>query len=122
MALPMLFFVAAMAVRTDQTPLRSGCDSDDGVVASLPAGTPVEVRFRLSDGSDCFKVAATIDGKDVLGYVPASALTGLERYEQERSSAASVDVLRALNPVVTETKKAVAQTGDPALDRATHRF
>ncbi len=118
MALPMLFFVAAMAVRTDQTPLRSGCDAEDEVVASLPAGTPVEVRFRLSDGSDCFKVAATIDGKDVLGYIPASALTGLERYEQERSSAASVDTLRALNPVVTETKKAVAQSGDPALARA----
>ncbi len=122
MALPVLFFVAAMAVRTDQTPLRSGCDSDDTVVASLPAGTAVEVRFRLSDGSDCFKVAATIDGKDVLGYVPASALTGLERYEQELSlsgsAAASVDTLRALSPVVTETKKAVALTGDPALDRA----
>jgi tetratricopeptide (TPR) repeat protein len=53
-----------------------------------------------------------------LGYVSASALTGLERYEQERSSAASVDVLRALTPVVTESKKAVAQTGDPAFDRA----
>jgi tetratricopeptide (TPR) repeat protein len=118
MALPMLFFVAAMAVRTDQTPLRSGCDAEDEVVASLPAGTPVEVRFRLSDGSDCFKVAATIDGKDVLGYIPASALAGLERYEQERSSAASVETLRALNPVVTETKKAVAQSGDPALARA----
>jgi Flp pilus assembly protein TadD len=117
-ALPLLFFVAAMAVRTDQTPLRSGCDSEATVVASLPAGTPVEVRFRLSDGSDCFKVAATIDGKDVLGYVPATALTGLERYEQERASAASVDVLRALNPVVAETRKAVAKTGDPALDRA----
>ena len=98
-----------MAVRTDQTPLRSGCETEDSIVASLPAGTPVEVRFRLSDGSDCFKVAATIDGKDVLGYVPATALTGLERYEQERSSAASVDVLRALNPVIAETKKAVAQ-------------
>src|ERR1700722_15293289 len=107
MALPMLFFVAAMAVRTDQPPLRSGCDSDDGVVASLPAGTPVEGRFRLADGSVCFKVAATIDGKDVLGYVPASALTGLERYEHERSPAASVDTLRALNPVVTESKKAI---------------
>jgi hypothetical protein len=118
MAFPVLFFVAAMAVRTDQTPLRSGCDTDDGIVASLPAGTPVEVRFRLSDGSDCFKVAATIDGKDVLGYVPASALTGLERYEHERSSAASVDTLRALNPVVTESKKAIVKTGDPALDRA----
>jgi hypothetical protein len=118
MAIPVLFFVAAMAVRTDQTPLRSGCDSEDGIVASLPAGTPVEVRFRLSDGSDCFKVAATLDGKEVLGYVPAAALTGLERYEQERSSAASVEVLRALKPVVADTKKAVANTGDPALDRA----
>ncbi len=118
MALPVLFFVAAMAVRADQTPLRAGCDAEDDIVASLPAGTPVEVRFRLSDGSDCFKISATIGGKDVLGYVPASALTGLERYEHERSSAASVDVLRALDPVVTETKKAVALTGDPALDRA----
>jgi len=116
--LPLVFFVAAMAVRTDQTLLRSGCDSEATVVASLPAGTPVKVRFRLSDGSDCFKVSATIDGKDVLGYVPATALTGLERYEQERASAASVDVLRALNPVVAETRKAVAKTGDPALDRA----
>jgi tetratricopeptide (TPR) repeat protein len=118
MVFPALFFVAAMAVRADQTALRSGCDAQDSIVASLPAGTPVEVRFRLSDGSDCFKVAATIDGKDVLGYVPASALTGLERYEKERSSAASVDTLRALNPVATETKEAVARTGDPALDRA----
>ena len=107
-----------MAVRTDQTPLRSGCDSEASTVATLPSGTPVEVRFRLSDGSDCFKVAATIQGQEVVGYVPASALTGLERYEQERSSAASVDVLRALSPVVTETRKAVARTGDPALDRA----
>jgi tetratricopeptide (TPR) repeat protein len=118
MAFPVLFFVAAMAVRANQTPLRSGCDTEDDVVASLPAGTPVEVRFRLSDGSDCFKISATIGGKDVLGYVPASALTGVERYDHERSSAASVDVLRALDPVVTETKKAVALTGDPALDRA----
>lgn len=118
MALPVLFFVAAMAVRADGTALRSGCDSEDDVVASLPKGTPVEVRFRLSDGSDCFKVAATIDGKDVLGYLPGSALAGVESFDQERSSAASVDVVRELNPVVTETKKAVARTGDPALDRA----
>ena len=118
MALPLLFFVAALAVRTDRTPLRSGCDSEDSIVANLPAGTPVEVRFRLADGSDCFKVAATIDGKDVLGYVPASALTGLERFEHDRASAASVDVLRELTPVVTQSSKAIQKTGDPALDRA----
>ncbi len=103
-------------------PIKPPCDpAAIPKIASLltcPPGTPVEVRFRLSDGSDCFKVSATINGKDVLGYVPGSALTGLERYEQERASAASVDTLRALNPLVTETKEAIALTGDPALDRA----
>jgi tetratricopeptide (TPR) repeat protein len=117
-----LFFVAAMAVRSDQTQLRSSCDPDGSSVASLPAGTPVEVRFRLADGSDCFKIAASINGAEVSGYVPASALTGLERYEQERSTAAPVraseESLRALNPVASDTKKAIAKTGDPALDRA----
>jgi tetratricopeptide (TPR) repeat protein len=117
-ALPVLFFLAAMAVRADGTPLRSGCDSEDSVVTSLPKGTPVEVRFRLSDGSDCFKVAATIDGKDVLGYLPGSALTGVERFDQDRSSAPAIDVVRELTPVVTQTQQAVARTGDPALDRA----
>ncbi len=77
MALPVLFFFAAMAVSTDQTPLRSGCGAEDQIVASLPAGTPVELRFRVSDGTDCIKISATVGGKDVLGYVPASALTGL---------------------------------------------
>lgn len=118
MAVPVVFLVAAIAMRTDQTPLRSSCDEDSSVVATLASGTPVEVRFRLSDGSDCFKVAATVNGEEVLGYVPRSALTGLDKYEQARVSAASVDVLRALTPVVAETKRAVALTGDPALDRA----
>src|SRR5579863_7857041 len=97
MALPVLFFFAAMAVKTDQTPLRAGCDAQDEIVTSLPAGTPVELRFRLSDGTDCFKISATVGGKDVLGYVPASALTGVAKFEEERSAAASVDISKDLN-------------------------
>src|ERR1700733_3946856 len=119
MALPVLFFVAAMAVRTDQTPLREGCDSEDGVVASLPAGTPGEVRFRLSDGSDCFKVAATIDGKDVLGYVPASALTGLERYEKERSLSGSADMVRPGSGVERDEEGCCRDRRSSARSRAT---
>jgi hypothetical protein len=46
----------------------------------------VEVRFRLSDGSNWAKIAATLVGKQVLGYLPGAALTGLDRYEQERST------------------------------------
>jgi len=127
MALPVLFFFAAMAVRTDQTPLRSGCESGDQVVANLPAGTPVELRFRLSDGTDCFKVAATVGGKDVLGYVPGSALTGLTQFEEDRSAAGSVsasgsapvDVSRKLNaPAVAEKTQYMLHTADPALAHA----
>src|SRR5260370_11000289 len=118
MAPPALFFLAALTIRQDQTPLRSGCDAEAETVASLPAGTPVEIRFRLADGSDCFKIAATGNGKAIAGYVASTALAGVDRFEQDRSSAASVDVIQALSPVAAETKKSVVVTGDPALVRA----
>jgi len=126
MALPVLFFVAAMAVRTDQTPLRSGCDAEDQIVASLPAGTPVQLRFRLSDGSDCFKVSATVGGKDVLGYVPSSALQGVAQYDEDRSAAASVDVSHAAVSAVSSVpgrpapapNQYMLHTDDPALAHA----
>jgi len=131
MAFPVLFFFAAMAVSTDQTPLRSGCGPEDEIVASLPAGTPIQLRFRLSDGTDCIKIAATVGGKDVLGYVPASALTGLAQYEEDRSAAAAVDVSpavvsknvsrdasRSLKQQAAATDQYMLHTNDPALARA----
>ena len=118
MAVSVLFFFAALAVKQDQTALRSGCDATAEVIATLPAGTPVEIRFRLSDGSDCFKVSATLDGKDVMGYVPASKLVGLEQFEQGRTSAASADTIRDLRPMEAASQKLIARTGDPTLDRA----
>ena len=123
MAFPVLFLFAAMAVGTDQTPLRSGCGAEDQVVASLPAGTPVEPRFRLSDGTDCIKISATVGGKDVLGYVPASALSGLAKYDENRSAAASVGVSpSAANSTPTRAVPAPNQymlhTADPKLQRA----
>jgi hypothetical protein len=115
---PVLVILAALAVRQEQTPLRVGCDAGDEIVANLPAGTPVDVRFRLADGSDCFKVSAIINGHAVFGYVPAAALAGLDRFERERSSAASSATLEALHPVEAATSRAVSHTGDPALDQA----
>jgi len=60
-------------------------------VAKLRAGTPVEIRFRLADGSDCVKIAAQDGGTEVVGYVSSSALAGLDAFEKERTSAGSVD-------------------------------
>jgi hypothetical protein len=118
MVVPVVFFFAALSAKQDQTALRSGCDQAAEVLATLPAGTPVQIRFRLSDGSDCFKVSATLDGKIVMGYVPASGLSGLEQFEQGRTSAASADTIRELRPMEAASQKLVARTGDQALDRA----
>src|SRR5579862_9363719 len=90
MAFPVLFFLAAMAVKTDQTPLRSGCSADDEVVATLPAGTPIELRFRLSDGSDCFKISATVSGRYLMGCLRASALSGVAMLKEVRSASGPV--------------------------------
>ena len=118
MVVPVLFFFAALSAKLDQTALRSGCDATAEVIASLPGGTPVEIRFRLSDGSDCFKVAALLDGKLVMGYVPASGLAGLDQFEKGRTSAASADTIRELRPMEAASQKLIVHSGDLSLERA----
>ena len=106
-------------MRDDQTPVRSACEANAAVIAHLPAGTPVEIRFRLADGSDCIKIQTSAAGKDIIGYVAGSALRGLEGFEYERSSAAPAGPASAPAPLETATRKAVAQNnGDPVLARA----
>ncbi len=90
LALLLLAF-AAQTVRQDDTPLRSGCGETDKVVAQLKAGEPLQVKFGLAGAArPCFLVTATIDGKTVEGYLPGSALTGLDEFEQARRAAAPV--------------------------------
>ncbi len=105
-------------MREGQTPLKAGCSASDAVVANLAAGTPVEIRFRLADGSDCIKVAASVDNKDVVGYVPGSSLAGLDGFEQERSSARTADPAPALSPIEAAARRVVTSTGNATLDQA----
>jgi len=91
MVAPVLFLLAGLTIRQSQTLVRSGCEAGDAVVANLRAGTPVEIRFRLADGSDCVKIAANDGANEVVGYVSSSELEGLETFEKERTSAHSVD-------------------------------
>jgi tetratricopeptide (TPR) repeat protein len=118
MAGPILFFFAALAVRDSQTPLRSGCGASDQVITSLPAGTPVEIRFRLADGSDCIKVAASVDNQSIIGYVSGAALAGLDTFEKERSSARSADPGPRAE-LSSEALKFTVPSSDPELERAT---
>jgi hypothetical protein len=84
---------------------------DEPVVAILQAGAPVELRFAVSDGSDCFKSAGTVDGKMVEGYVSASALSGLDQFESERRGAPDVISTAAFPPA---RRDVVAPVGENA--------
>lgn len=119
MLVPVLLLAAALAVKQDQTPLRDGCSATDQVVATLPQGTKVEVRFAIADGSNCFKVAASVDGKSVVGYVPGDQLKGVDEFESQRASAPDPDGIRVMTPLETLNKEVAARASDPALTRAT---
>lgn len=87
-ALTLVLLAASVSVKPESTPLREGCDTTDEVIATLPAGTPVEVRFAMSGASEpCYKVTATHEGKPLQGYLPASALNGLDTFEKARTGA-----------------------------------
>ena len=105
MVAPVFFLLAGLTIRQSQTPVRSGCQASDAVVANLRAGTPVEIRFRLADGSDCLKIVANDGGSEVVGYVSSSALAGIEAFEKERTSA------RGADPVPERQALVFASTG-----------
>ncbi len=100
--LPLLLL--AISVKQDQTPLRNSCDSNASTIATLPAGTEVTLGFVLSgEGAACYKITAKVDGKELRGYVAATALDGLDAFEQGLHSAPSLDfgqVMTAVRPAV----------------------
>ncbi len=79
----------AVTVKQDRVALRDGCDANAQTMATLPAGAPVTVRYALS-GQDtpCYKVSTEAGGKTVEGFLPASALDGLETFTQGLRDAA----------------------------------
>ncbi|MDQ2945371.1 MAG: hypothetical protein M3Y27_05420, partial [Acidobacteriota bacterium] len=112
-----LFFI--VSIKPDHTAVRLGCSADDVVTASIPVGTPVELRFSVSDGSDCFKIAATVDGKRVEGYVSGTALNGLDQFERERRSAPDTATIQIIQPFEMIRKAGSARSTDPVFGRAT---
>jgi len=117
----------AVTVKQDQAPLRAGCATDSALVASLAAGTPLTLRYAMAGESvPCYKVAADADGKHFEGYLPASAIDGLNSFDQGRREASWVSTTDALSaarsakPMSELTASSTnTSTNDNAPDRAT---
>jgi tetratricopeptide (TPR) repeat protein len=123
-ALLALLFVA-VSVQQDQTPLQAACETGAETIATLPAGAEVTIRFALSgDATPCYKIAAMVGGKELTGYVAASALQGLDAFDQGLREAAWVDltqVLSAVRPGAAATPKTGSKQvalADPLVNKA----
>jgi hypothetical protein len=105
----------AVSVKEDNTVLRSGCADDAPMVQKLAAGNPIKLRFALSgEKIPCYKVAVDVGGRQIEGYLPATAIAGLDSFDKGRKEAAWVTVNEALaaarNAASLEALKAPAGT------------
>jgi hypothetical protein len=93
-----LALLLAVSVKQDQALLRAGCAADSALVATLAEGTPLTLRYAMAgESTPCYKVAAEANGKHFEGYLPASAIDGLNSFEQGRREASWVSTTEALN-------------------------
>ena len=100
----LLVLLLSAAVKDGPTPLRSGCSPDARVLASLPSGAPVTIRYSIAgDTEACYKVSVEVDGKTLEGSLPASAISQTEDFDQARRQAVWMDT-----PLIVNTIRASA--------------
>ena len=98
-ALLLVLFLSA-SIKDGPTPLRSGCSPDARVLASLPSGAPVTIRYSISGETEpCYKVSVEVEGKTLEGSLPASAITSLEDFDQARRQAVWMDTATVVNTI-----------------------
>ena len=104
MSAVLLVLWMAASIKDGPTPLRSGCSPDARVLASLPSGAAVTIRYSIAGETEpCYKVSVQADGKTLEGSLPARALDGIEDFDQARRQAVWMDT-----PLIVNTIRASA--------------
>lgn len=96
----LLVLLLTASIKDGPTPLRAGCSPDARVLASLPSGAPVTIRYSISGETEpCYKVSVEVEGKTLEGSLPASAISSLEDFEQARRQAVWMDTATVVNTI-----------------------
>jgi len=100
------------AVKQPGTALRDGCSADDFAIATLDAGAPVIIRYALAGETvPCYKVAVQTGGKTLEGFMPASAIAGLDEFEKGLRDASWLDPEKVLVSITTAAQKMPSLAG-----------
>lgn len=93
-------FAVTTAVLQKEAIVRGGCAGDEPPLATLAAGSRVQIRSALSlGGGACYRIAGELNGKPVEGYLPASSLAGLDAFDQARRQARDIGFSSAVENV-----------------------
>jgi hypothetical protein len=115
----MLALLLAAAVKEGPTRLRSGCSPDARVLASLPAGVPLTIKYSINaDNGLCYKVSVELDGKTLEGSLPAAAVEQTDDFDQARHQAVWMDtpmIVNQLRESVALPSLRAGGGGNPAL-------
>ena len=85
-----------LIVKQSQASLLSSCRDGSAMVAELPQGQRVRLRFALAGaGSRCYSVSTEIEGRTYKGYVYRDALAGLDEFENRRREASSQQLVES---------------------------
>ena len=91
-----------LVVARDGVSLRSECSDAGALLASLPEGHVVTLRFAIA-GADtrCYSVRAEVDGSTYAGYVEREDLAGIDEIEQRRKEASAARLAHTAVEAVT---------------------
>jgi hypothetical protein len=95
-----------VAIKQPGTPLRDGCSADADVLVTLDAGAAVKIRYALAGETvPCYKVAIETGGKTLEGFLPASAISGLDEFEKGLRDATWPDASKMLVAIKTAAEQ-----------------
>lgn len=116
--LSVVLLASALVLKQD-APLRAGCEASDEIVGQAPAGSPAQIRFAVNGPSEtCYKVAVQVGDRILSGFLPVSALKGVEEFNRQIQRAPR---LGASTADAGATRSAAAPTSNlPTFQAADH--
>lgn len=115
----LFLLLAAVTIRSDGVPLRSGCENDSREIAVLTAGQSAQIKFALTGAETCYKVSVDVNGRTVGGYLRQSDIANLDEFERARQQGGAVTgVAPGANVRAVEQRAAAAAGGNGPLRRA----
>jgi hypothetical protein len=121
--LSVVLLASSLTIKHD-APLRAGCESSDEVVAQAPEGSPAQVRFAMTASTGtCFKVTVQVGDKTLTGFIPATALNGVDEFNKQVRQAphvmnGSVAAAPSGNPLASASKLIEQRQPRAALEAA----